>query len=264
MNFHDDDWIMSQLSKHYDDACTIVPENRIIGIFYQGSGNYGLDYEDSDVDTKCIVIPSLDELIWGVKMSITHVRDNEEHIDFKDIRLMMDIFKKCNMNYLEILYSQYYIINPIYQELWNEIVSKRDEIIANCGGSLVKSMVGIAREKFFALEHRYPSRTAWIDKFGYDPKQLHHLFRIKELMYRWRNKEPFERCLVSVEPDWLISVKKGHYNLEDARRYGQGAMDFIEEMYRDMKSDASPNEEYYKTFDKVVSKMIKTGIMGEV
>ena len=57
-NFHSDEWIMAKVQEHYDEALKYFPEDRIVGIFAQGSPNYGLDYEDSDVDTKLIVLPT--------------------------------------------------------------------------------------------------------------------------------------------------------------------------------------------------------------
>lgn len=168
MNFHSDEWIMDRLRDHYIEACTIVPEDRIVGIWYQGSGNYGMDYEDSDVDTKCIVLPSIRQLCNEQQMSMTHVRANDEHIDFKDVRLMFEIFKKQNLNFLEILFTEYCIINPKYADLWNEVVKRRDEIVEINQTSLLKSMKGIAGEKYHAMEHRYPSRLHVIDKWGYD------------------------------------------------------------------------------------------------
>ena len=104
MNYHTDEWIMNKVKEHYQDACKQYPEHRIIGVFYQGSGNYGLDYEGSDVDTKCVLSPSLKELAESKPTSTTYIRDNDEHIDFKDIRVMLETFKKENLNFLEILY----------------------------------------------------------------------------------------------------------------------------------------------------------------
>lgn len=46
-NFHSDEWIMNGVKEHYEEALTMFPENRIVGVFYQGSANYGLDYEKS-------------------------------------------------------------------------------------------------------------------------------------------------------------------------------------------------------------------------
>ena len=40
MNFHSDDWIMDRVREHYNEALERFPEDRIVGIFYQGSGNY--------------------------------------------------------------------------------------------------------------------------------------------------------------------------------------------------------------------------------
>ena len=83
-NFHSDEWIMKQVERHYQEALTLFPADRIVGVFLQGSQNYGLDYEGSDIDTKCIVLPTLEDLIFNRKpVSTTHVLPNEEHLDLK-------------------------------------------------------------------------------------------------------------------------------------------------------------------------------------
>ena len=266
MNFHTDEWIIDKVREHYNDALAQYPEHRIIGVFYQGSGNYGLDYEGSDVDTKCVLVPSIKELAESKTISTTYVRDNDEHIDFKDIRVMIETFRKSNLNFLEILYTKYYIINPIYKDEWDKLIAARDTIVSMNLPSLIKSMKGIAGEKYHALEHRYPSRIEWLDKFGYDPKQLHHLFRIKEFMHRWTNGESFADCLISVEPEWLIDVKKGKYNLEEARRYGKSSMDWIEVLYKSYLEtcDNTIDESMYKLFEDVSYNIIKIGMRKEL
>lgn len=266
MNFHSDEWIMDKMREHYNDALAQYPEYRIIGVFYQGSGNYGLDYEGSDVDTKCVLAPSLKELAESKMTSNTYVRENDEHIDFKDIRAMLETFRKSNLNFLEILYTKYYIINPIYKEEWDKLVEARDSIVAMNLPSLIKSMKGIASEKYHALEHRYPSRIEWLDKFGYDPKQLHHLFRIEEFMDRWIDGESFADCLISTEPEYLIEIKKGKYDLDVARAQGRASMDCIQIMYEDyLKTcDSTIDESIYKLFDDVSYNIIKIGIRKEL
>lgn len=117
MNYHNDKWIMEKVGEHYQEALQSFPEDRIVGIFYQGSGNYGLDYEDSDVDTKLIVTPTLDDIIFTHKpVSTTHIRNNDEHTDWKDIRLMLQTFRKCNLNFTEILFTKYKIVNSLYMK----------------------------------------------------------------------------------------------------------------------------------------------------
>lgn len=266
MNFHSDEWIMDRMREHYEDALKQYPEHRIVGIFYQGSGNYGLDYEGSDVDTKCVLAPSLKELAESKMTSTTYVRENDEHIDFKDIRTMLETFRKSNLNFLEILYTKYCIINPIYETKWNKLIEARDFIVTMNLPSLIKSMKGIASEKYHALERRYPSRIEWVDKFGYDPKQLHHLFRIEEFMDRWLAGDSFSDCLISLQPEWLIDVKKGKYNLEDARTMGKTTMTGIQSLYELYISQCSNkiNEDIYKLFDEVSYSIIKIGIIKEL
>ena len=266
MNFHSDEWIMDRVREHYNDALTQYPKYRIVGVFYQGSGNYGLDYEGSDVDTKCVLAPSLKELSESKMTSTTFVRENDEHIDFKDVRAMLETFRKSNLNFLEILYTKYYVINPIYEAEWNKLIEARDSIVSMNLPSLIKSMKGIASEKYHALEHRYPSRIEWLDKYGYDPKQLHHLFRIEGFMDRWIEGETFEDCLISTEPEWLIEVKKGKYDLETARKRGKEVMGFIQEMYEKYLKicDSSVDESIYKLFEEVSYNIIEIGIRKEL
>ena len=68
-----------------------------VGLFLQGSQNYNLDYEGSDIDTKAIMLPSFSDFVLNAKpLSTTHIMENNEHVDFKDIRLMFDCIKKQN------------------------------------------------------------------------------------------------------------------------------------------------------------------------
>lgn len=84
--------IMHRLSEHLDAVKEKHPE--WVGIFLQGSQNYKLDYEGSDVDSKLIVLPSFEDFVLNRKpQSYTHIMENDEHVDVKDIRLMFDCFK---------------------------------------------------------------------------------------------------------------------------------------------------------------------------
>ena len=102
---------MQQVLNHHHEAQQAIAESgrHVLGTFYQGSGNYGLDYKDSDVDTKCLIIPTLKEIALAKQpISTTHIRENNEHIDLKDIRLYLQTFRKQNLNFLEILFTKYY------------------------------------------------------------------------------------------------------------------------------------------------------------
>lgn len=192
--------IMKRLQEHYDEALEYFPENRIVGIFLQGSQNYGLDYEGSDIDTKLIVVPSLEDIVLNKKpVSTTHVRANDEHIDFKDVRLYMDTFKKQNLNFLEILFTPFKIINPMYANEWNRLVEAREEIARMNEVRAVKSMKGVALEKYYAMKHKYPSKLDIIEAYGYDGKQVSHLLRVEDYLERYIAGESYEKCLRPTE-----------------------------------------------------------------
>jgi predicted nucleotidyltransferase len=245
MNFHSDEWIMDRVREHYNEALEYFPEDRIVGIFYQGSGNYGLDYEGSDVDTKLIVTPTFEDIAMNKKaVSTTHIRENEEHIDFKDIRLYIQTFRKQNLNFLEILFTKYAIINSMYESEWNRLVNAREQIAHYAPVQAIKSMKGIAKEKYHAMEHHYPARMAWIEKFGYDPKQLHHLLRVEDYIERYIKGESYESCLYPRLPEYLKDVKVGCHSLETARSLADHAIENIDNMC----------DEYLKTCSTEVDK----------
>lgn len=229
MNYHSDEWIMERLQEHYNEALEYFPEDRMVGIFYQGSGNYGLDTPNSDVDTKLIVTPTFYDLAMNRQpVSTTHVRANNEHIDFKDIRLYIQTFRKQNLNFLEILFTKYAIINPIYKNEWDRLVANREDITHYNIPSAIKSMQGVAYTKYKQLENESPSHMEAIAKFGYSPKELHHLFRVEEYLTRYIDGEPYEDCLISRNAEFLKKVKNGYYNLEDARIEAKIAIETID------------------------------------
>ena len=208
MNYHSDEWIMNGVRKHYEEALKLFPADRIVGVFAQGSMNYGLDYEGSDIDTKCFLVPTLEDIIFNRKpISTTHIRANEEHIDFKDIRLFLTTVRKQNLNFMEILFTKYKIVNPTYEPMWNRLIENNEQIARYNPVGAVKTMKGIAMEKYHAMEHRYPSKVDLIDTWGYDGKQLSHLMRVEEYLTRYINGEPYADCLITKHPEKLKEIK---------------------------------------------------------
>lgn len=269
MNYHSDEWIMRNVGEHLDESFKYFPES-IVGIFLQGSQNYGLDYEDSDIDTKLIVVPTFKDIAMNHQpVSTTHIRENEEHIDFKDIRLYMQTFRKQNLNFLEILFTPYYYISEKYEAEWNRLIERREDIARMNPYQAVKSMQGIAKEKYFAMEHHYPKRMHMIHKYGYDPKQLHHLLRVEEYILRYINGEKYEDCLNPLNPDYLIEVKNGCHNLEEARELADISIKRIDDeclkfFLENPKAAAKEDEEVRALLDDVQYNIMKIAVQGEL
>lgn len=235
--------INTRLREHWEESTKYFSKNNIIGIFLQGSQNYGLETEYSDVDTKLVVTPSLHDIIMNeAAISTTHIRENDEHIDFKDIRLMLQTFRKQNLNFLEILFTDYFIINYDYKYIWQRLVEEREKIAHYNLYSNVRAMKGVALEKYYAMEHRYPSKIDIIDKMGYDPKQLHHLLRVSEFIDKYISGESYLSCMKPIDPDHLIQVKLGKYTLNEARDLAVKTMDHINEITQKYTRDSEYNK----------------------
>lgn len=267
MNFHSDEWIMQKMQEHYKESLEHFSKDNIVCLILQGSQNYGLDVPNSDVDTKLIVTPSFKDIAMNRKpVSTTHVRENDEHIDFKDIRLYCQHFRKQNLNFLEILFSKYAVINETYYAQWNRLVEAREEIARFNVYRGVQSMKGIAMEKYHALKHPYPSKLAVLEKYSYDPKQLHHLMRVEAYLSRYIDGESYEDCLNPRNSETLIKVKEGCYNLEQAELIAERCIANISNM-AEQAYKKFPNEENPKVnelLDDVQYEIMKIAVKKEI
>ena len=241
--------IMKRVQEHYDEALQYFPEEQIVGVFLQGSQNYELDYAGSDVDTKLIVVPSFKDICLNKKpVSTTHVRANDEHTDWKDIRLYMETFRKQNLNFLEILFTDFYIINPMYKEEWDRLVAAREFIARMNVHRAVKSMKGIAMEKFHAMEHRYPAKADIIDKYGYDGKQVSHLIRVYDYLRRYIAGEPYKDCLIpssTLRKEIMDYKMLDVYDLATARGAATHYLQLVTELADEFCSFHSDQEEVW-------------------
>ena len=76
------------IQKHLEKVKSAMPnwETNLIGVFLYGSQNYNVYTESSDIDTKAIYVPTLDQLAFGNgKDSTTLFLDNDEHCELMTI-----------------------------------------------------------------------------------------------------------------------------------------------------------------------------------
>lgn len=200
----------------------------VFGVFLQGSQNYELDYEGSDIDTKCIVLPSAEDVILNKQpVSTTLVLEDNSHIDLKDIRLMWQCFKKQNINYLEILFTEFYFVPYDYLRFWQEMQALREDIARIDNYAAVNCIVGMILEKNAALCHPYPTLKDKIDKYGYDNKQLHHILRCQEFLDRYIDGEFYKDCLIPKNKNYLLEVKATYkFDLDTAKALAKDSVEY--------------------------------------
>ena len=209
--------IFNRLKSDFDYVTSLG--YKVLGVFLQGSQNYHLDYEGSDIDTKAIVIPSFEDFVLNRKpASTTLILPSNEHIDVKDLRLMNECFRKQNINFIEILFTKYRYMNPEYEALYQPMFDNNEKIAHYNNYASVNCIVGMVYEKHKAMEHPYPTLKDKIEKYGYDNKQLHHIIRCEEFLNRYINGVSYAECLIPTNPQHLIDVKASYiYSLEEAR-----------------------------------------------
>lgn len=214
--------IMKRVQEHYDYLEKKGFE--IVFLALQGSQNYGLDVYDedymSDVDTKAVILPLFEDFVYNREpKSKTLVLENNEHIDVKDIRVMFETYKKQNVNFIETLFTEFKIVNEKYKDIVQPLFDNAEEIAHINKNQAIRCMAGMSKEKLKALKHPYPTIVDKINKYGYDPKQLHHILRMNDFIKKYAVlKKPYKECLIPDNKEYLINIKKGILSEEEATK----------------------------------------------
>ena len=187
--------IMKQLAVGYDFLCKTYSERHILGVFLYGSQNYHIATEDSDVDMKAIYIPSLFEIgADALRVSKEFTLPSGGHVEVKDIREMIKMWRKSNINFVEILFTEYFLINPLYEKYWKELQNKREEITRYNPAATLSAA--------FYLGKRY------LDSFGLTYKQLANAMRLLDFCESYLAGRPYDEALVPHDPSLLIEMKE--------------------------------------------------------
>lgn len=194
---------MNLTKEHFD--------NNFFYIGLYGSQNYGLASEQSDVDTKCIVIPTDKEVILGKKQVNCELTDPSDNsiCTVKDIRSMFDNFYKGNINFTEILFTDYFRYNLFFDTEVIKLRNNRELIAKRDIYNLIKMAQGMAKQKFIAFDKPFESKIPLIEKYGYDPKQLHHIVRLFYFIADILDGSTFEEALKQPKEirDYLMQLK---------------------------------------------------------
>lgn len=212
------DYIKKELEECY--GYLVGQGYNIAYICIYGSQNYGLDlYTEeykSDLDFKAVIIPTLDDLVHNSKPISMTIEYKGGQIDLKDIRSWVATVTKANPAYIETLYSKHKIFDKKYGDYLGVIFKMRFALVWCLRAQFARAVYGMAKEKEAAFEHPYPSCVKDIEKFGYSPKQLHHIVRLYYLF-----DEFVRNSFLNFEPPedkikFLTDIKLGKYPYEEA------------------------------------------------
>lgn len=188
--------LSDQLKDTLASNSSIISDWFIVAV--NGSYNYDLNTEKSDVDSKLLVISSLDDLIHGRTHNYVHHywgNGKDEHVEVKDINSYFKTMLKQNINFVETLYATEVIVNSKYQKYWDILIEFRD-VISSCNPfAAIDCIVGMMTQKMKKMFEDAPSRHDSIEKYGYDLKSFHHFMRLYFFLADYCADKPYMECL---------------------------------------------------------------------
>lgn len=174
---------------------------KVLYIGLYGSQNYNVDDELSDIDAKAIILPTLHDIIFR-KVTSKTIECEHGNIDVKDLITFYDVIKKGNFSYIEAIDTEYSIGDKYIKELFKQFRPN------------LKSIIGAMHEKRKALTHEYPSKKTEFEKWGFDPKQYHHIVRLLDLL-EYNNKNHATKSYLiydEVISQQMINLKRNNLN----------------------------------------------------
>ena len=168
----------------------------VFGVFLYGSQNYGTDTEKSDIDTKVIIVPDFQNLCFGEPVN-KRVKTDTGEADIKDIREVFDLMFLQNINYLEILFTEYNYINPKYKTLYNHIFGIREDIARYHEESAYNTMFGMYFQARIRLTRTTPTTEEDIKLYGYHRKSLSNMDRMCRTIEKYMKGRPYGECIYS-------------------------------------------------------------------
>lgn len=249
MSYMTKESIINRLHNHQSMADDY---GEVFATFLQGSQNYTHDLNDpdSDVDSTVIIVPDFTSFCLNRQpVSTTRKMENDEHVNIKDIREFIKLLMKSNINTLELLHTEYVIVNPKYQKFYDILIENRESIAHYDVNRLVSSTRGMAFSAYTTFKKSInPESTT------YDGKALAHLVRLHDFLVAFSANAPMNQCLRASSGDYLYNIKRNNYHtLDEAKSIAQAYIDQIEEMYRDLlQGDLSKNKETMNQFDRLL------------
>ena len=246
----------------------------IVGIFLYGSQNYNLDYEDSDIDLKAIVIPSINDIVFNNKPISTTIDIPDGLCDIKDIRLMVQSWRKQNVNFMELLFTEYSYVNPLFYEFFRPLLAARETIVRYNEKRAVDCLRGFVYEKYYRLFKDTPSQHDEVIKYGYAAKQLVHMERLASLLEHYMKREPYMECLM-VSPEerqkWidLKTYSPNPLSVDEVKERSQKVIEIVEDNILNAEkyygfTPSPQNEEVDKILNTFIEKCLKFSFKKEL
>lgn len=227
-----------------------------------GSHNYGLATKESDRDYKVFVAPTFEDLYLGKTYSKQIVTDTEDH-DIHDIRKLVSLFYKANVNFLEVLASSSVI--TACEEVEDIFALKKDIFRMNLP-YLYNSCRGMHLNKMKLLDKGTEGTLHLVEKYGFDTKQALHAYRCLKVIvdFEATGFEDFDGAIRYSGDDleFMMEIRHGKFRREAYEKfidhYFHSTFVHLEEKYRSQPV----NEELRMHLESIIMDLVKRKIVS--
>lgn len=237
----------------YEHQCYVVEQlhNRglvlgrdyhIEGVYLQGSQNYNVHTDKSDVDSKMVVLPTLRSLIRDTKLTVdmdVPCEDGSvEKCSVKPYKDFETLFFKGNFNNLEILFTNYRVGGCEFTEV---LRNRREELVKTIWPGLVSACLGMQNQKKAGLYKFTEGTKEFFDEHGYDNKNLIHILRIADTVRRYTECGNFAKTLIvgGCTKEEINLIRAGKVNKDSVDYMVNSAMRAVETIRNELSESAA-------------------------
>lgn len=231
---------------------------KIVLISLCGSQNYEIDTEKSDVDSKVYILPTVEDIALLRKPLSQSVRlENDDQCEIKDIRLLPELLRKQSLNFLEVLFTKYYIIEEAFAPYFERLISKREEIARYHPFKCVCSMYGQMKLNWMKIKKSDEEKVI--------NKALVFIWRGDDFISNYLQNNSFEKCFVPNAKLLYRLVKEGLIsNVKDIKEEILVSTDKVLNKVGDIiteMSNSSPNKEIDLFLDSFIVDVVEFGLL---
>lgn len=229
-------------------------QSEYIGIFLYGSQNYGLADENSDIDSHIIFLPPEEDRERA--LSLERDLPDNERLSIYPLKAFYNGLMRGRGTLLEILYTEYYIINPKYQEWWNWLIEHREEIAHITEINWYRDIFSRTKDNMYRMVENMQLDSGMSEQLGYAQKPRYRCMLLAAMLEKYVNGAPYMDVLHPVEEyELLMKVKQGLCSQEEADKYAEEAVEKMNQLFADY-SPAPDNlqlqRQLYKHFNKLL------------
>lgn len=234
----------------------MMDNRKIVLNMTAGSKIRNLDSEESDLDVKYFVLPTLEDL-YASRVYTHFVSTPELDADVQDVRRLEKLLYNSNPAYLDLLFAP--DVDGHTDEM-KKLIEMREDIARINLSSLFDASLGMYNRAVQDMTKPTSDKVKeMIEKYGYNTKKFMlalHFLRTIEFYHKFEFKNYGKAIWYEgVERDFMIGAKRGRFSFDEAIQILSGQEIKVKALKEDFKSHA-PNEETNEKMKSLIRKTV--------